>query len=125
MIRRPPRSTRTDTLFPYTTLFRSIGLVLIGLVAVWYYGTSRRATEAAERFEKLAERFQGQRNFMHLVTDNQPNSIVVFDEAGHYRWFNQVALDLTGLSRQALLDKPITSVIAPADGRKIERWVQD
>src|SRR3546814_20735999 len=27
MIRRPPRSTRTDTLFPYTTLFRSIGKV--------------------------------------------------------------------------------------------------
>src|SRR3546814_8257766 len=26
MIRRPPRSTRTDTLFPYTTLFRSQGL---------------------------------------------------------------------------------------------------
>src|SRR3546814_4669724 len=25
MIRLPPRSTRTDTLFPYTTLFRSIG----------------------------------------------------------------------------------------------------
>src|SRR3546814_4292451 len=25
MIRRPPRSTRTDTLFPYTTLFRSTG----------------------------------------------------------------------------------------------------
>src|SRR3546814_8399927 len=27
MIRRPPRSTRTDTLFPYTTLFRSKGLI--------------------------------------------------------------------------------------------------
>src|SRR3546814_18268403 len=26
MIRRPPRSTRPDTLFPYTTLFRSAGL---------------------------------------------------------------------------------------------------
>src|SRR3546814_16136763 len=26
MIRRPPRSTRTDTLFPYTTLFRSTAL---------------------------------------------------------------------------------------------------
>src|SRR3546814_19872156 len=25
MLRRPPRSTRTDTLFPYTTLFRSSG----------------------------------------------------------------------------------------------------
>src|SRR3546814_8512924 len=26
MVRRPPRSTRTDTLFPYTTLFRSLGV---------------------------------------------------------------------------------------------------
>src|SRR3546814_3372464 len=39
MIRRPPRSTRTDTLFPYTTLFRSlvaglgIGGIAIGLAA--------------------------------------------------------------------------------------------
>src|SRR3546814_1861953 len=32
MIRRPPRSTRTDTLFPYTTLFRSlVGALLNGL----------------------------------------------------------------------------------------------
>src|SRR3546814_3149582 len=30
MIRRPPRSTRTDTLFPYTTLFRSHGRLLRG-----------------------------------------------------------------------------------------------
>src|SRR3546814_3407749 len=30
MIRRPPRSTRTDTLFPYTTLFRSL---------LWDYGS--------------------------------------------------------------------------------------
>src|SRR3546814_3639776 len=29
MIRRPPRSTRTDTLFPYTTLFRSLVLLLL------------------------------------------------------------------------------------------------
>src|SRR3546814_20499049 len=29
MIRRPPRSTRTDTLFPYTTLFRSIDHLLV------------------------------------------------------------------------------------------------
>src|SRR3546814_13778999 len=32
MIRRPPRSTRTDTLFPYTTLFRS-ALFLVRQVA--------------------------------------------------------------------------------------------
>src|SRR3546814_6198750 len=30
MIRRPPRSTRTDTLFPYTTLFRSVLILFLG-----------------------------------------------------------------------------------------------
>src|SRR3546814_9364414 len=34
MIRRPPRSTRTDTLFPYTTLFRSDQISLDPLVLV-------------------------------------------------------------------------------------------
>src|SRR3546814_9122542 len=34
MIRRPPRSTRTDTLFPYTTLFRSLsGRVTVDLAS--------------------------------------------------------------------------------------------
>src|SRR3546814_4157714 len=32
MIRRPPRSTRTDTLFPYTTLFRSPGDLVLDAV---------------------------------------------------------------------------------------------
>src|SRR3546814_8863824 len=42
MIRRPPRSTRTDTLFPYTTLFRSINhstfdlLVMVGFGVLGY-----------------------------------------------------------------------------------------
>src|SRR3546814_14976688 len=31
MIRRPPRSTRTDTLFPYTTRFRSGGVAVAGV----------------------------------------------------------------------------------------------
>src|SRR3546814_15689654 len=44
MIRRPPRSTRTNTLFPYTTLFRSAQAVLVedGL-AVDHDGVVQRA----------------------------------------------------------------------------------
>src|SRR3546814_8116494 len=44
MLRRPPRSTRTDTLFPYTTLFRSEG-------AEWAQDRSAlwNAAEAAEK----------------------------------------------------------------------------
>src|SRR3546814_10860490 len=33
MIRRPPRSTRTDTLFPYTTLFRSVQDIAVAILA--------------------------------------------------------------------------------------------
>src|SRR3546814_13977288 len=47
MIRRPPRSTRTDTLFPYTTLFRSEGATVLV--------TSRSETNAAETAHAIAE----------------------------------------------------------------------
>src|SRR3546814_12249801 len=43
MIRRPPRSTRTDTLFPYTTLFRSLTIDLLPFVK----GTSERLDDLA------------------------------------------------------------------------------
>src|SRR3546814_11587868 len=43
MIRRPPRSTRTDTLFPYTTLFRSPRQVSR---SCGYRGSSRRRRHA-------------------------------------------------------------------------------
>src|SRR3546814_19080726 len=35
MRRRPPRSKRTDTLFPYTTLFRAIGMVQHYFASAW------------------------------------------------------------------------------------------
>src|SRR3546814_20060465 len=35
MIRRPPRSTRTDTLFPYTTLFRSLLAIAWDVAQNW------------------------------------------------------------------------------------------
>src|SRR3546814_17936562 len=54
MIRRPPRSTRTDTLFPYTTLFRSLGLVEIARQR------DRRMPRAAHRLhllDRIGEQF--------------------------------------------------------------------
>src|SRR3546814_19019151 len=42
MIRRPPRSTRTDTLFPYTTLFRS---VIVPLALVLATGVHAQASD--------------------------------------------------------------------------------
>src|SRR3546814_8678793 len=46
MIRRPPRSTRTDTLFPYTTLFRSFpGKLGMDGSKVWEAWNTGRADE--------------------------------------------------------------------------------
>src|SRR3546814_14509003 len=55
MIRRPPRSTRTDTLFPYTTLFRSIASNCAA-------GPDRvcQNSKAKEKVDKSATASQGQ-----------------------------------------------------------------
>src|SRR3546814_3438224 len=44
MIRRPPRSTRTDTLFPYTTLFRSQRRCTVGLSFAAQCGSGMQLT---------------------------------------------------------------------------------
>src|SRR3546814_6018197 len=62
MIRRPPRSTRTDTLFPYTTLFRSRSIALHRHLALHSGGIGQigdriaasRRGENAERSGKAA-----------------------------------------------------------------------
>src|SRR3546814_2047182 len=63
MIRRPPRATRTDTLFPYTTLFRSPGDPLLEAKAdggsqrpVDDCKATRRAAEQQRRAERAVDR---------------------------------------------------------------------
>src|SRR3546814_5277629 len=48
MIRRPPRSTRTDTLFPYTTLFRSE--IILWSAQFWKAEVS---TMASQKFDQI------------------------------------------------------------------------
>src|SRR3546814_14255128 len=61
MIRRPPRSTRTDTLFPYTTLFRSeLGLQLLG--------RRERAVDAVLQDMGRAEHKDPARQDRHFLT---------------------------------------------------------
>src|SRR3546814_17847750 len=70
MIRRPPRSTRTDTLFPYTTLFRSAdhrllaataGLVLQELGGLFF----GRAADLADHDDRLGG-FVGEEKLQHI-----------------------------------------------------------
>src|SRR3546814_19376470 len=62
MIRRPPRSTRTDTLFPYTTLFRSDAAVTAGVKHIVY--VSSLGTRAAEEPEVWASYYDTEQALM-------------------------------------------------------------
>src|SRR3546814_5186504 len=64
MIRRPPRSTRTDTLFPYTTLFRSGGLLIrqAEFVGTLFPGAELGRVDAGDRAESDERREIGARD---------------------------------------------------------------
>src|SRR3546814_17652334 len=91
MIRRPPRSTRTDTLFPYTTLFRSnlhgveyIGkrdALLLGLDAVDLHVQLRYVDLVAGKGRAELRRFTGfgQERLGRLAQSRIAQGIAVFD----------------------------------------------
>src|SRR3546814_17553551 len=54
MIRRPPRSTRTDTLFPYTTLFRSFRSQHHGRACGFNNGARQAMRELLNRVQRAA-----------------------------------------------------------------------
>src|SRR3546814_585700 len=80
MIRRPPRSTRTDTLFPYTTLFRSGSLGQVVVLAV------HDALEAA-----------------HRLLDRHEDARRAGEHLGDMERLRQEALDLPGAGDRQLL----------------------
>src|SRR3546814_4988093 len=66
MIRRPPRTTRTDTLFPYTTLFRSrFGFVID--VADIVADTLFRFLQPLDALDEKAQLFVGSGGFAHIM----------------------------------------------------------
>src|SRR3546814_19670280 len=81
MIRRPPRSTRPDTLFPYTTLFRSAAEVIDS------YGETPRALE--RRFGSIAADFLGCRTGRQQKGRNPravPRSAMPQQHLHHFRF---------------------------------------
>src|SRR3546814_21153252 len=62
MIRRPPRSTRTDPLFPYTTLFRSADAAAVGRFQAGAFGRRQQRFAGVGRedaFRARAAHFRG------------------------------------------------------------------
>src|SRR3546814_15787424 len=89
MIRRPPRSTRTDTLFPYTTLFRSVCTTELGEVAklrpewdkrnVKPIGLSIDPVEAHHKWELDIEETQGAALDFPMIADPDARVSSLYD----------------------------------------------
>src|SRR3546814_12386053 len=60
MIRRPPRSTRTDTLFPYTTLFRSDPVFAARAIEVGAKGYVSKTGDPQDLVEAIREVGKGE-----------------------------------------------------------------
>src|SRR3546814_4916872 len=67
MIRRPPRSTRTDTLFPYTTLFRSVRCRFRRRSACRRYRWRRTHASFRERSEEHTSELQSLMRISYAV----------------------------------------------------------
>src|SRR3546814_15787425 len=126
-IRRPPRSTRTDTLFPYTTLFRSLGDLRgaqhEGGDVVAERGFARRARSvgvaipvapATLRLGRIARLTLEQHHFL-LLADRVDGLFLVDFDAGFDISFN-MGLFLRRLGRWALgeLLEPATAAAGAA-----------
>src|SRR3546814_19767241 len=74
MIPRPPRSTRTDTLFPYTTLFRSLGNSVNG-ISINANSTNGTVTLTLSGNATLADYMQQIKNISFTNSSDDPSTV--------------------------------------------------
>src|SRR3546814_19189690 len=85
MIRRPPRSTRTDTLFPYTTLFRSLsrfGKYIFGAQRVAVIGVAPHPAQRCRSIERAGQTVARQGKTVEQLDEARA---VMRDEIGEQR----------------------------------------
>src|SRR3546814_11977782 len=84
MIRRPPRSTRTDTLFPYTTLFRSFAAAQAhGLAHFLGAIDDDRRTAARIVFAALVAHAAGNSDLQRTGADARSRQLAGIDRVAH------------------------------------------
>ena len=114
-----PAEARFRTLT--AVLFLTVGLIAVIIAAVWYYGSSRRASQAAYQFNQMAQKYQEQSNLLQLVTDSQPTSIFILDKDDKYRFANRQAAKDAGIPAAEMVGKPIANVLGPAAAKRVIR----
>src|SRR3546814_6288136 len=114
MIRRPPRSTRTDTLFPYTTLFRSadrsVGLFCLAGLAARLFAAAEQVEQEGEHVDEVE--IEVQRPHHHRLAhevgaaDHEINALDLLRIIGGQAGEQQYAADADRQAERARLHEP-------------------
>jgi len=99
-------------------LLLTVALVGVIIIAVWRHGSSRRASQAAHQFERMANKFESQKNLLQLVTDSQPTQIFILDEKDRYQFANSQASKAAGIPTSEMIGKPIANVLGPQSAKR-------
>src|SRR3546814_11440797 len=105
MIRRPPRSTRTDTLFPYPTLFRSQGQFLCWLNSR-YEPLDVEPVDAVDELGELAEKLLVPKSFLEDI-------VALLEDKGQVVLYGPPGTGKTYLARE------LARVLAPDPNRRM------
>ncbi len=96
-----------------------VALIAAGFVAVWWYASSRRATDAASRYRDLAVRYGRQEVLLRSVTDSQPDLIYLVDAEGRLRFANAAVARRSGAGAAELEGRTLADVMGPDYAKRI------
>jgi HD-GYP domain-containing protein (c-di-GMP phosphodiesterase class II) len=97
-------------------------LALVGALAtVWRHGASRRASEAAARYQTLAGKFEQQSDLLRRITDSQSASIFIIGSDGRLTFANQALESQRQVGTGDLNGKSLVEVFGPAEAKRYER----
>ncbi len=101
----------------------ALGLLIVavgvGFVAVWWFASSRRATDAATRYRDLAKRYSAQETLLRSVTDSQPDLIYLVDAEGRMRFANAAVARRSGVAVADMDGRLLADVLGPDYARRI------
>src|SRR3546814_15329752 len=98
IIRRPPRSTRTDTLFPYTALFRSLNLRQRSRGNVSHFAQPALA-QFSNRISKDSSHVLRKRQYFGHLHKEIERSVVINDASDRRRQFSNITLGHRGIPK--------------------------
>ena len=96
-----------------TIMFFAVLAMIAGIVAAWWYGTSRRAMLLSEQTGKLAAHSMAQETMLRLVTDNQPEPIFIADGGNIVRFANEKTGTLFTIAPGDVTNKSLTALMGP------------